>query len=212
MPILPRKNITPKVAQIVAKAMVLGVDIQLPVDYTLASIHGTEATRAIDYGDEVPFGMLEMDIGHKTAVRNANTVRGSKTIIWYGTMGACDPVECEAGTKSLMDAVVDATRNGAVSLVTGSDVVKILKKYNCRDKVTHASIRTKSDIASLVQNVPRSIDGRTVWNSFMEYMKQITPAQSMNVMAHNGMAFVFRVFFAWHLHGIAWDAGMKGSQ
>lgn len=135
MPIAPRNTITPKVAQIMAKAMVLGVNIQLPVDYLLASIDGTNVTRPIDYGDEVPRGMLEMDIGRKTAERNAMTVRASKTIIWYGTMGACDPTECEAGTKSLMDAVVAATRNGAVSLVTGRDMMRVLKKHNCQDEV-----------------------------------------------------------------------------
>merc|ERR1712039_952322 len=45
----------------------------------------------------------------------------------------------EAGTKSLMDAVVGATEKGAVSVIGGGDTATACKKYKTMDKVTHCS-------------------------------------------------------------------------
>ena len=45
----------------------------------------------------------------------------------------------EAGTKSMMDAVVEATTQGVVTVIGGGDTATACKKYNTEDKVTHVS-------------------------------------------------------------------------
>ncbi len=45
----------------------------------------------------------------------------------------------EAGTKTVMDAVVDATARGAVSVIGGGDTATCAAKYGTEDKLSHVS-------------------------------------------------------------------------
>jgi phosphoglycerate kinase len=45
----------------------------------------------------------------------------------------------EHGTKAVMDAVVEATRNGATSIIGGGDTATACVKWNTEDKVSHCS-------------------------------------------------------------------------
>merc|ERR1712048_1387169 len=58
---------------------------------------------------------------------------------WNGPMGVFEMGSFEAGTKSLMDAVVAATESGAVSVIGGGDTATACKKYKTMEKVTHCS-------------------------------------------------------------------------
>jgi phosphoglycerate kinase len=40
---------------------------------------------------------------------------------------------------SVMDAVVEATKNGAVTVIGGGDTATCAKKFNTEDKVSHVS-------------------------------------------------------------------------
>lgn len=43
------------------------------------------------------------------------------------------------GTKALMDAVVEATSKGTVSIIGGGDTATCCAKWNTEDKVSHVS-------------------------------------------------------------------------
>lgn len=43
------------------------------------------------------------------------------------------------GTKSLMDSVVEATKNGTVTIIGGGDTATCCAKWNTEDKVSHVS-------------------------------------------------------------------------
>ena len=45
----------------------------------------------------------------------------------------------EAGTKSMMDTMVKATKAGIVTVIGGGDTATCCKKYDTEDKVTHVS-------------------------------------------------------------------------
>ena len=45
----------------------------------------------------------------------------------------------EAGTKSMMDAVVEATTKGVITVIGGGDTATACKKFDTEDKVTHVS-------------------------------------------------------------------------
>merc|ERR1719355_393984 len=77
--------------------------------------------------------------GPKTNELNKKAVDASKTIIWNGPMGVFEMKKFESGTKSLMEAVVEATKGGAVSVIGGGDTATACKKYDTVDKVTHCS-------------------------------------------------------------------------
>eukprot|EP00967_Tisochrysis_lutea_P042511 scaffold51165_cov32-Tisochrysis_lutea.AAC.6 len=63
----------------------------------------------------------------------------SKTIIWNGPMGVFEMASFENGTKSMMDAVVEATTNGVVTVIGGGDTATCCKKYGTEDKVRWAT-------------------------------------------------------------------------
>merc|ERR1712066_233015 len=105
-------NIVPDIME---KAKKLGVEIILPVDFTISSKFGEDG---------------EM----KEAAVDA-----SKTIIWNGPMGVFEMAKFEIGTKALMDAVVAATAAGTITVIGGGDTATACKKYDTEDKVTHCS-------------------------------------------------------------------------
>merc|ERR1712028_315553 len=82
---------------------------------------------------------MALDCGPETIKMNAAAVAASKTIIWNGPMGVFEMAKFEAGTKSLMDSVVEATKAGVVTVIGGGDTATACKKYDTEDKVTHCS-------------------------------------------------------------------------
>merc|ERR1712071_396017 len=45
----------------------------------------------------------------------------------------------EAGTKKMMDTMVDVTKSGTITIIGGGDTATACKNYDTEDKVTHCS-------------------------------------------------------------------------
>merc|ERR1719160_1292382 len=128
------------VPDIMAKAKEKGVEIILPVDFTISSKFGEDGeVKEVTKEEGIPDGFMGLDCGPKSNELNKKAVDASKTIIWNGPMGVFEMKKFEGGTKSLMDAVVAATAAGAVSVIGGGDTATACKKYDTVDKVTHCS-------------------------------------------------------------------------
>jgi len=128
------------VPEIMEKAKKLGVEIILPVDFTISSKFGEdgEIKEATKEGG-IPDGFMGLDCGPKSMEMNKAAVDASKTIIWNGPMGVFEMAKFEIGTKALMDAVVAATAAGTITVIGGGDTATACKKYDTEDKVTHCS-------------------------------------------------------------------------
>merc|ERR1719237_1828473 len=128
------------VPEIMEKAKKLGVEIVLPVDFVISSKFGEDGeTKAATKEDGIPDGFMGLDCGPKSCEMNAAAVRESKTILWNGPMGVFEMSKFEVGTKSLMDAVVEATAAGVVTVIGGGDTATACTKYDTEDKVSHCS-------------------------------------------------------------------------
>jgi phosphoglycerate kinase len=128
------------VPEIMAKASKLGVEIILPIDFVVSSKFGEDGEiKSATKADGIPDGFMGLDCGPESIKMNAAAVAESKTIIWNGPMGVFEMAKFEAGTKSLMDAVVAATSAGVVTVIGGGDTATACKNYNTEDKVTHCS-------------------------------------------------------------------------
>jgi phosphoglycerate kinase len=66
-------------------------------------------------------------------------IKRSKTILWNGPMGVFEMEKFRHGTKAIAKAVVDATQNGAFSLVGGGDSVAAVNQFGYADKVSYVS-------------------------------------------------------------------------
>merc|ERR1711985_131792 len=104
------------VPEIVEKAKKLGVEIILPVDFTISSKFGEDGEiKTSTKAEGIPDGFMGLDCGPESIKLNAAAVEASKTIIWNGPMGVFEMPAFEVGTKSLMDAVVSATEKGVIT-------------------------------------------------------------------------------------------------
>jgi len=129
------------VKDIMEKAKEKNVEIILPVDFTISSKFGEdgEVKEGVTKQEGIPDGFLGLDCGPKTNELNKKAVMESKTIIWNGPMGVFEMKKFAPGTKTLMDAVVESTSKGAVSVIGGGDTATACKKYDTVSKVTHCS-------------------------------------------------------------------------
>src|SRR5699024_9696963 len=69
----------------------------------------------------------------------AEIIRASKTILWNGPMGVFEMDTFAKGTKTVAEAIVDATEQGAFSLIGGGDSAAAITKFGFSDKVSYVS-------------------------------------------------------------------------
>jgi len=128
------------VPEIKKKAKEKGVELILPVDFVCSSKFGEDGEiRNGDLSTGVPDGFLGLDIGPKSIALNDAAIAKSKTIVWNGPMGVFEMSAFEAGTKNMMEKIVEVTAAGAVSVIGGGDTATACKKYKTVDKVSHCS-------------------------------------------------------------------------
>lgn len=125
--------------ELIRKAEELGVQLLLPVDNVAADKFDNEAETRITPVDKVPEGWMGLDIGPETIEKYSRAIAASKTILWNGPMGVFEMENFQKGTKSIAEAIVEATAKGAFSLVGGGDSVAAVNKYNIKDKVSYVS-------------------------------------------------------------------------
>lgn len=128
------------VPEIKKKAAEKGVELILPVDFICSSKFGDDGEiKSGDMSTGVPEGFLGLDIGPKSIALNDAAIAKSKTIVWNGPMGVFEMGAFEAGTKRMMDKIVEVTAAGAISVIGGGDTATACKKYNTVEKVSHCS-------------------------------------------------------------------------
>jgi len=116
-----------------------GVQIHLPVDSIIANEFSKEAKTALKSSAEIPDGWMGLDIGPEAAVEFAAIIKASKTVLWNGPMGVFEMVAFENGTRSIANAVAEATQNGAYSLIGGGDSAAAAKQFDVVSQISHVS-------------------------------------------------------------------------
>jgi phosphoglycerate kinase len=117
--------------QLLTKA---GHKLLLPSDHAVAAQLAAGAEYQVV--DEIPDGMLGLDIGPKTAQEFGNIIRQAKTIIWNGPMGVFEKPPFDKGTIAVAKAVAES---GAISVVGGGDSEKAVKSAGVTDAISHVS-------------------------------------------------------------------------
>merc|ERR1719414_1855781 len=127
-------------AKLVPEIKKKAAELILPVDFVCSSKFGDDGEIQMgDLSTGVPEGFLGLDIGPKSIELNDAAIAKSKTIVWNGPMGVFEMAPFEAGTKRMMDKIVEVTAAGAISVIGGGDTATACKKYNTIDKVSHCS-------------------------------------------------------------------------
>ena len=113
--------------------------IILPVDCVVAPDFHNDAPRTtVDVG-AIPADQEGLDIGQKTREMFHEQIRHAGTVVWNGPMGVFEMPNFAAGTMAVANAMAEATKNGATTIVGGGDSAAAVEQMGFADKMSHIS-------------------------------------------------------------------------
>ena len=121
--------------EMMAKAEAKGVKLLLPIDNVCAAEFAKDAEPTVT-GEDIPDGLMGMDIGPETIKLYCDAVKGAGTVVWNGPMGVFEFPSFANGTWAMAKAVAES---GAVTIVGGGDSASAVEKSGYADKITHIS-------------------------------------------------------------------------
>ena len=125
--------------ELMAKAKANGVNLVLAEDAKVGDGFSNDCNTQFADVMNIPAGWEGMDIGPKTMEKFASVIKASKTILWNGPTGVFEFDNFSNGSRAVAEAIVEATKNGAYSLVGGGDSVACVNKFGLADQVSYVS-------------------------------------------------------------------------
>ena len=121
------------------KAADKGVKLVMATDVLVTDDFSGNGTNKFVKIDEIPDGFEGVDAGPESRKAFAEVLKNSKTILMNGPVGAFENPKFADGTKAVLEAIVEATKNGATSVIGGGDSVSAAKKFCKAEDFTHVS-------------------------------------------------------------------------
>ncbi len=127
-----------KADELMKKSEQGGCEILLPIDVVAAKEFKADAENKVVEGD-IEKGWLGLDIGPKTSELFAAKIKNAKTVVWNGPMGVFEMEAFAGGTKAVANALAEATKAGARTVIGGGDSASAIKMLGLQDQVSHVS-------------------------------------------------------------------------
>ncbi len=124
---------------IIEKAKQAGVQLHLPADSVIGDRFDKDAATEIVKSDAIKDGWMALDIGPEACNEYAEVIKQSKTILWNGPMGVFEFPKFAGGTLGIAQAIADATKKGAFSLIGGGDSAAAVNQFKMADKFSYVS-------------------------------------------------------------------------
>ncbi len=115
------------------------VTLQLPVDCIAGDSFSNEAKTQICDVKNFPAEWLGLDIGPETMKMFAGHIAVAKTVVWNGPMGVFELEKFAGGTRAIAEAMAQATKKGATTIVGGGDSAAAITEMGYADRVSHVS-------------------------------------------------------------------------
>ena len=122
--------------ELLKKAETAGVKLLLPVDVVCAKEFANETETVIVDRENIPAGMMGLDIGPKTIDLYKNALVEAKTIVWNGPVGVFEMPSFAKGTKAIAEILAESD---AVTVIGGGDSAAAAEQFGLADKMTHIS-------------------------------------------------------------------------
>src|SRR5690554_2098113 len=116
-----------------------GVNLILATDVVAADDFSQDANTRVVAADQIPEGWQGLDAGPESIAKFKEVIENSATIIWNGPVGVFEIDKFAVGSKAVGEAIVEATKKGAFSLVGGGDSVACVNKFNLGEGVSYIS-------------------------------------------------------------------------
>jgi 3-phosphoglycerate kinase len=121
--------------QVLDDAAKKNIPILLPVDHIVVREFKEDATVMI-VKDEIPDGLMGVDIGPETVQLYSRTIAGAKMVVWNGPMGVFEMEAFAAGTRAIAEALA---KSKAITIVGGGDTAAAVEKFGLAEKMRHVS-------------------------------------------------------------------------
>lgn len=136
---LVEKEMVERAKVVLERAANSSTEILLPEDSVCADQFSADANFMVLNSNEIKEGWMGLDIGPKSCEKFVAAVKESKTILWNGPMGVFEFEACSKGTFTVANALKDATKKGAYTLVGGGDSVAAINVCGLADDVSYVS-------------------------------------------------------------------------
>ena len=116
-----------------------GVNLMLPFDFVIADDFSNDANQKIVDEDSIKDDWEALDIGPQSAIAFGNAIKNAKTVLWNGPMGVFEMPSFAEGTNAVAQALVEATKFGATTIIGGGDSASAIKNAGLSEEVSHVS-------------------------------------------------------------------------
>ncbi len=116
-----------------------GVKLYIATDVIAADAFSNDANTQICPSNAIPAGWQGLDTGPDTVKQFSDVIKASGTILWNGPTGVFEMKKFEGGSLAVAEAIVEATKNGAFSLIGGGDSVACINQFGMADGVSYIS-------------------------------------------------------------------------
>ena len=113
-------------------------DLVLPIDHVCGRELSHESPVKVIEGD-IPAGWMGLDIGPDTTARFTSVVRGAKTVVWNGPLGAFETAPFDVGTRQVAVALAACTEAGGITVVGGGDTASAVDLAGVEARMSHVS-------------------------------------------------------------------------
>ena len=114
-------------------------EVLLPVDLVASEAFAANAPHRT-VGQDVPDGMMALDVGPASVAAVVARLQQAKTLVWNGPFGAFEMVPFDAATVAVAKAVAELTVAGKLkSIGGGGDTVSALKHAGVTEQMTYVS-------------------------------------------------------------------------
>ncbi|WP_407306350.1 phosphoglycerate kinase [Desulfosporosinus sp. SB140] len=122
--------------QLLEKAKLKGVKLELPIDVVVAKAFAADAPHRTAALSDILEDELALDIGPASAERFSSLISTALTVIWNGPMGVFEMEAFAKGTEQVAQAVAACK---GTTIVGGGDSVAAVEKMGVAECLTHIS-------------------------------------------------------------------------
>ena len=144
--------------RIIAAAQDQDCELALPTDHVCSTVFDEKTGDNKTFEGDIEDGYMGLDIGPETRLRYSGILRKARTIVWNGPVGVFEWGLFAVGTKQLAESIVEATEQGAVSIVGGGDSAAAAEHFGVADRLTHVSTGGGASLAMLSGQQFESVD------------------------------------------------------
>ena len=113
-------------------------DLVLPVDHICGRELSHQSPVCVSDQD-IPDGWMGLDIGPATTARFTSVIRGARTVVWNGPMGAFETTPFDVGTRQVAVSMASCAENGGLSIVGGGDTAAAVLLAGVSERMSHVS-------------------------------------------------------------------------